>query len=142
MPCGHFPRGAETFTEAEVAGETRGGWYVRQMLGSANIKGSRLFHLMSGNLSFQIEHHCFPDLPSNRYAEIAPKVRAVCERYGLAYSTGHFTKQYGSVLWKIVRLGFPSRFRRAAADRPSASRPPGVRDRRWCGRCRVAGRCA
>ena len=31
-------------------------------------------HLMTGNLSFQIEHHLFPDLPSNRYQEIAPKV--------------------------------------------------------------------
>ncbi|TMB90079.1 MAG: acyl-CoA desaturase [Chloroflexi bacterium] len=121
--CGHFPNGAETFTEDEVQGETRGGWYVRQMLGSANIKGRRFFHLMSGNLSFQIEHHCFPDLPSNRYAEIAPKVRAVCERYGLAYTTGRFTKQYGSVLWKIARLGFPSPFRRAAPAPASSAAP-------------------
>ena len=43
------------------------------MLGSANISGSRLMHIMTGNLSYQIEHHLFPDLPSNRYQEIAPR---------------------------------------------------------------------
>ena len=43
---------------------------------------------MTGNLSHQIEHHLFPDLPSNRYAEIAPRVREICERYGLPYTTG------------------------------------------------------
>ncbi|MCU1538609.1 MAG: fatty acid desaturase, partial [Humibacillus sp.] len=69
--CGHFPSGVETFTEEEIEGETRGDWYIRQMLGSANISGTPLMHLMTGNLSHQIEHHCFPDLPSNRYAQVA-----------------------------------------------------------------------
>jgi len=105
--CGHFPEETHTFSEREVENESRGGWYVRQLLGSANIEGSPLFHLMSGNLSFQIEHHLFPDLPSNRYAEIAPRVRAVCERYGLPYNTGPLRKQLGSVHRKIVRLAFP-----------------------------------
>ena len=36
------------------AEETRGGWYVRQLLGSANIDGGPLFHLLAGNLSFQL----------------------------------------------------------------------------------------
>jgi NADPH-dependent stearoyl-CoA 9-desaturase len=31
--CGHFPNGVEEFSEEEVENETRGGWYVRQMLG-------------------------------------------------------------------------------------------------------------
>ena len=71
--CGHFPEGVETFEKRSIDGETKGEWYVRQMLGSANISGSKALHLMTGNLSHQIEHHLFPDLPSNRYAEIAPE---------------------------------------------------------------------
>ncbi len=105
--CGHIPDGAETFTEGECLGETRGGWYRRQLLGSCNLEGSRLFHLMSGNLSFQIEHHLFPDLPSNRYAEIAPKVRAVCERHGLPYNSGRLGRQYRSVYRQVLRRAFP-----------------------------------
>ena len=81
--CGHFPEGVQTFEKHSIEGETRGEWYVRQMLGSANISGSNAMHMMTGNLSFQIEHHLFPDLPSNRYKEIAPKVKDVFERYGL-----------------------------------------------------------
>jgi fatty acid desaturase len=46
---------------------------VRQLLGAANLGRGRLFHIMAGNLSFQIEHHLFPDVPSNRYQEISPR---------------------------------------------------------------------
>lgn len=105
--CGHFPAGAETFTEEQIEGETRGDWYVRQMIGSANISGSRLMHLMTGNLSFQIEHHLFPDLPSNRYREVSVKVQDICRRYGLPYTTGPLPKQVASAWAKVFRLALP-----------------------------------
>jgi linoleoyl-CoA desaturase len=78
------------------------------MLGSANISGSSLLHLMSGNLSHQIEHHLFPDLPSNRYAEIAPKVRALFEKYDLNYCTRPMPQQVYSAWHKVVRLSLPN----------------------------------
>jgi linoleoyl-CoA desaturase len=105
--CGHFPDQTYTFSEDEVADETRGGWYVRQLLGAANIDGGPLFHLLAGNLSFQIEHHLFPDMPSSRYAEIAPRVRDICRRYGLPYNTGPLHKQLGTVHRTILRLALP-----------------------------------
>jgi fatty acid desaturase len=105
--CGHFPDQAYTFTEEEVEGETRGGWYVRQLTGAANIDGGPLFHVMSGNLGYQVEHHLYPDMPSSRYGEIAPRVKAICEKYGLPYNTGPFRKQWGSVQRTILRLAFP-----------------------------------
>jgi linoleoyl-CoA desaturase len=105
--CGHFPDQAYTFTEEEVAGETRGAWYVRQLLGAANIEGGDTFHVMSGNLGFQIEHHLFPDMPSSRYKEIAPRVKAICEEYGLPYNTGPFLQQWLMVQRTILRLAFP-----------------------------------
>jgi linoleoyl-CoA desaturase len=105
--CGHFPDGAETFTEAQLEDESRGDWYVRQLLGSCNLEGPPLLHLMSGNLSYQIEHHLFPDVPSNRYAEIAPRVREICERYGLPYTSGPLPRQYGQVLKRVLRLALP-----------------------------------
>jgi NADPH-dependent stearoyl-CoA 9-desaturase len=105
--CGHFPEGVEEFSEEEVENESRGRWYLRQMLGSANLTGSRLFHILSGNLSHQIEHHLFPDIPAHRYAEIASEVREICQRYGLPYNTGPLGKQFGSVVKKIFRLALP-----------------------------------
>ncbi len=105
--CGHIPEGAETFSEEEFLGETRGGWYRRQLLGSCNLDGSPLFHLLTGNLSFQIEHHLFPDLPSNRYAQIAPRVRALCERHGLPYNSGRLGRQYRSVYRQVLRMALP-----------------------------------
>jgi linoleoyl-CoA desaturase len=105
--CGHFPDQTYTFSPAEVEDESRGGWYVRQLAGAANIEGSPLFHVVSGNLGYQVEHHLFPDLPSSRYAEIAPQVKQVCERYGLPYNSGPFGQQLGMVQRTILRLAFP-----------------------------------
>jgi fatty acid desaturase len=105
--CGHFPDQTYTFSQDEVADESKGGWYVRQLLGAANIDGSPLFHVISGNLGYQVEHHLFPDMPSTRYGEIAPQVRQICKQYGLPYNTGPFGKQLGSVHRTILRLAFP-----------------------------------
>ncbi len=93
--CGHFPDQTYTFSREEVENETRGHFYLRQLLGAANIEGSPVFHVLSGNLGYQVEHHLFPDMPSSRYAQIAPKVKDICERYELPYNTGRFGRQLG-----------------------------------------------
>ncbi len=109
--CGHFPDGAEKFSEEQLEHEDRGEWYLRQLLGSANFEGGRLLHILSGSLGYQIEHHLFPDLPSNRYPQIAERVRALCERYDLPYTTGPLLRQYGQTLRTIFRLSLPGRRR-------------------------------
>lgn len=121
--CGHFPEGVQTFQKSSIDGETRGEWYLRQMLGSANISGSKAMHFMTGNLSFQIEHHLFPDLPSNRYQEIAPQVQEIFERYGLTYTTGSLPRQVASAWRKIVRLSLPNDLT-AAPRRPAEPTVP------------------
>jgi NADPH-dependent stearoyl-CoA 9-desaturase len=105
--CGHFPDQTYTFSQEETDGESRGAFYVRQLLGAANIEGGPLFHVLSGNLGYQVEHHLYPDMPSTRYAEIAPRVKDICKRYGLPYNTGPFRRQFGSVQRTILRLAFP-----------------------------------
>ena len=105
--CGHFPEGTHEFTEQETENETRGHWYYRQLLGSANLTGGKLFHVLAGNLSYQIEHHLFPDLPAHRYGEISVEVSEIRKRYGIPDNTGPLLKQFGSVVRKIVRLALP-----------------------------------
>jgi NADPH-dependent stearoyl-CoA 9-desaturase len=102
--CGHFPDGTQEFTKEETANESRGMWYFRQVLGSANLTGGKWFHIMSGNLSFQIEHHLFPDIPAFRHAEISQEVRQICERYGIPYNAGPLPKQFATVVRKIFSL--------------------------------------
>ena len=107
--CGHFPDGTHQFSEEEAENESRGAWYYRQQLGSANLTGGKLFHILAGNLSHQIEHHMFPDLPAHRYADISGEVREISARYGIPYNTGPLHRQFGSVVRKIVKLAIPSR---------------------------------
>ncbi|HVT63774.1 MAG TPA: acyl-CoA desaturase [Mycobacteriales bacterium] len=107
--CGHFPDGAEKFTEEELENETQAEWYLRQLLGSANFTGNRFLHIASGSLGYQIEHHLFPDLPSNRYPEIAERVKALCEKYDLPYTIGPLHRQYGQTLRTIMKLSLPGK---------------------------------
>ena len=106
--CGHFPEGVETFAKESIEGETRGEWYLRQMMGSANIRGSKAMHVMTGNLSHQIEHHLFPDMPSNRYAQIAPQIQDICARYGISYTTGTLPQQVASAWRQVIKLSLPN----------------------------------
>ncbi len=114
--CGHFPDGAEKFTKTDIFGETRGQWYLRQMLGSANFEAGPALRFMSGNLCYQIEHHLYPDLPSNRLHEISVRVRQVCDKYDLPYTTGSFLRQYGKTWRTIAKLSLPDRYLRDTAD--------------------------
>ncbi len=114
--CGHFTDGAEKFTESVLDGETKAEWYLRQMLGTANFNAGPVMAFMSGNLCYQIEHHLFPDLPSNRYPEIAAQVRALCVAYDLPYTTGPLVRQYLLTVRTICKLALPDRFLSASSD--------------------------
>lgn len=114
--CGHFADGAEKFTPSVLENETKPEWYLRQMLGTANFRAGPALAFMSGNLCYQIEHHLFPDLPSNRYPEIAQRVRALCVRYDLPYTTGPLLRQYLLTVRTICKLALPDRFLSATAD--------------------------
>ena len=107
--CGHFTADAEVFPKSVLENEGQGHWYLRQMRGSSNLKGGKLFHIMSGNLSHQIEHHMFPTVPARRYADMSVEVKAICEKYGQNYNTGSLPKQFGQVLWRVLRHSLPSK---------------------------------
>ncbi|ULE34071.1 fatty acid desaturase family protein [Mycobacterium sp. IDR2000157661] len=114
--CGHFPDGAEKFTADVLDEETRAEWYLRQMLGAANFDAGPVLAFASGNLCYQIEHHMFPDLPSNRYAQIAVRVRALCEKYDLPYTSGSLVRQYLLTLRTVHKLALPDGMLTATSD--------------------------
>jgi NADPH-dependent stearoyl-CoA 9-desaturase len=135
--CGHFPDGAEKFTTRVVEEETEHEWYLRQLLGSANFTAGPILAFLSGNLCYQIEHHLFPDLPSNRYADVAVRVRALCEKYDLPYTSRSLPRQYLLAMRTLHKLAVPDRFLRATSDaapetaseRSRQPAPPAAADR-------------
>ncbi|HEX5771360.1 MAG TPA: fatty acid desaturase, partial [Nocardioidaceae bacterium] len=90
-------------------------------------EGGPLLHVMSGNLGYQIEHHLFPDLPSNRYREISLRVRRLCEEYGIPYTTGPLHRQYGQALRTIWKLSLPNSWTSNDTPPPPPSRFRGRR---------------
>ncbi|GAA2370621.1 fatty acid desaturase [Gordonia cholesterolivorans] len=133
--CGHFPDGAEKFTVETLEDETSGQWYLRQMLGTANFEAGPALAFLSGNLCYQIEHHLYPDLPSNRMAEISVRVRELCEKYDLPYNTGSLTMQYLRTLRTINKLALPDRFLIATSD----DAPETASERRFDGLPKLGG---
>jgi len=105
--CGHFTEDVETFSKDILINETRGQWYLRQLHGSSNLKGGKTLNFMTGNLSHQIEHHMFPDVPGVRYEEMSIKVKEICKRYGQHYNTGSFGKQLGTVVGRLFKYSLP-----------------------------------
>ncbi|MCV7288186.1 fatty acid desaturase [Mycolicibacterium wolinskyi] len=105
--CGHFPDGAEKFTPDTLQQETKAEWYLRQMVGAANFKAGPILAFSSGNLCYQIEHHLFPDLPSNRLAQISERVSALCEKYGVPYTSGTLPRQYLQTVRIVFKLALP-----------------------------------
>jgi linoleoyl-CoA desaturase len=126
--CGHLSEGTAAFREEDLAREDRAGWYVRQVMGSGNFEIGRLGHVLSGHLGFQIEHHLFPNIPAWRYPEMAPRVREICERHGIPYTTGSLASQFGSAMRRLVRFAVPGRGA-PAARLPSPAPAPGSGDR-------------
>ena len=108
--CGHFTTDVQIFPKSVLKNESRGHWYYRQIRGSSNLRGSKLLHVLSGNLSHQIEHHIFPDIPAHRYGELSVEVRRICQRYGVHYNTGSLVRQFSQVIWRILRYTFPSKY--------------------------------
>ncbi|HVU05852.1 MAG TPA: fatty acid desaturase [Polyangiaceae bacterium] len=119
--CGHFTDGVESFQESNLADETRGEWYLRQLRGSSNLEGGPVFHVLTGNLSHQIEHHLFPDVPAHRYGQMAEDVRRIARKYGQHYETGSLVRQFATVARRILRQSFPSR---PAKPRPAIGDVP------------------
>ncbi len=67
-------------------GKGKADLYLRQVTGSANFRtGGDVNDFLHGFLNYQIEHHLFPSLPPKKYQEVQPRVRALCEKYGVPY---------------------------------------------------------
>ncbi|MFN6546856.1 fatty acid desaturase family protein [Mycolicibacterium nivoides] len=116
--CGHLGDGTQKFAPAALEDESKSEWYLRQMLGTANFRAGPMLAFLSGNLCYQIEHHLFPDLPSNRYAQIAPQVRSICARFDLPYTTGPLVRQYLGTVRTIFTLALPDRLPASDCDAP------------------------
>ena len=105
--CGHFTEDSEVFALETLDNETRGEWYLRQMRGSANLTGGKLFHIMSGNLSHQIEHHLFPTVPAWRYAAMSEEMQVIAAKYGQHYNKASIVKQFSTVVGRAFKYSLP-----------------------------------
>jgi linoleoyl-CoA desaturase len=102
--CGHV--GASDYPSGTRAGG-RARWYVMQVEAARNFEVPHAVSILCGALNLQIEHHLFPRLPPNRLREIAPKVKALCEKHGVRYRTASWPRTLREVFRSLVALAAP-----------------------------------
>lgn len=72
-----FERGCRPFS---------GSFFLRQVLASADYQyGSDTVDFLHGWLSYQVEHHMWPNLSMLSYQKAGPLVRKICEKHGVPY---------------------------------------------------------
>jgi NADPH-dependent stearoyl-CoA 9-desaturase len=101
--CGHVGPETAAYPEGTRA-RGRGAFYAMQVEATNNFEVSRPISILCGGLDRQIEHHLFPSLPPNRLREVAPEVRAACERHGIRYRTASWGKTLRAALGHIQAL--------------------------------------
>jgi linoleoyl-CoA desaturase len=101
--CGHVGDDVESYP-AGTRARGRGHWYAMQVQATNNFEVCLPVSVLCGGLDRQIEHHLFPTLPPPRLREIAPEVRAICERYGFEYKTDTWGRTLRKALGHIRRL--------------------------------------
>jgi fatty acid desaturase len=99
--CGHV--GASDFPR-ETEPATRAHWYAMQVEAARDVELPEWLSILCGALDLQIEHHLFPRIPPNRLREIAPRVRAICDAYGVKYRKDSWPRTLRSVLGELRRL--------------------------------------
>lgn len=78
--------GEDLYTFDDAVKPRSSSFYVRQIVGSANYAtGDDLTDFSHGWLNYQIEHHVWPDLSMRQYQLGAPRLKAICESYGVPY---------------------------------------------------------
>jgi|CZKU01.1.fsa_nt_gi linoleoyl-CoA desaturase len=101
--CGHVGHDVKSYP-AGTRAHGRGQWYAMQIASTNNYEVSRPISVLCGGLDRQIEHHLFPTLPPQRLREIAPDVRAICERHGIEYKTDTWGRTLKKALTHIGNL--------------------------------------
>ena len=104
--CGHVGEDVADYAHGHKA-SSRGEWYAMQVESANDFEVSRPLSILCGGLDRQIEHHLFPTLPPERLRQIAPAVREICERHGIAYKTASWPATLKKALSQIARLSRP-----------------------------------
>jgi fatty acid desaturase len=102
--CGHVGADVASYPVGTKA-HGRGHWYAMQIAATNDYEVSRPISVLCGGLDRQIEHHLFPTLPPQRLREVAPEVRAICERHGIEYKTDTWGRTLKKALAHVGRLG-------------------------------------
>lgn len=101
--CGHVGHDVASYPVGTRA-HGRGQWYAMQVEATNDYDVSLPVSVLCGGLDHQIEHHLFPQLPPQRLREIAPEVRAICDKYGVKYRKEGWGKTLGKALSHIGAL--------------------------------------
>ncbi|XP_047676034.1 acyl-CoA Delta-4 desaturase-like isoform X2 [Tachysurus fulvidraco] len=72
---------------------------------TCNVEQSLFNDWFTGHLNFQIEHHVFPTMPRHNYVHVAPRLRELCEKYGVQYQVKGLLEAMSDIIGSLKKSG-------------------------------------
>jgi len=113
--CGHIGEDVASFPEG-TRPRSKGERYAMQVSTANNFEVPWAISVLCGGLDLQIEHHLFPQLPTNRLREVAPQVRKVCEAHGVEYRSASWPRTLSRAFKHLWQLSFPTQSDKVRAE--------------------------
>merc|ERR1712151_538498 len=76
-------------------------WFSLQVTTTQNVHGGLFNDWFTGHLNYQIEHHLWPTMPRHNYYAVAPRVKALCEKHGLKYTSRGLFQAFCDIVHKL-----------------------------------------
>jgi len=79
-------------------------WVSLHLGSTQNVETSFFNDWFTGHLNFQIEHHLFPSMPRHQLRYVAPRVKQLCQKYGIEYKVRTLGECCMDILNKLVSV--------------------------------------
>lgn len=84
----HVQRKSAFLKPDQVTGSIENDWIISQIISTANFgQESFMVRLLTGGLSNQIEHHCFPEINPEHYPTVSKFIIEFCEENEIPYNS-------------------------------------------------------
>lgn len=83
-------------------------WVRRSVEHTTNVEPTLFARWLTGYLCFQVEHHLFPNMPHPRLPQVAPRIKKLLAKHGVAYDCRSMSDAMTEVMVNLYEVGNPA----------------------------------
>jgi fatty acid desaturase len=79
-------------------------WLKLQIATTVNVRKGIFNDWLFGGLNYQIEHHCFPNLPRHNLSKVQERLRALCKKHGVPFADPQIPEAMHDLMLWVDRM--------------------------------------